>query len=423
MKNRALFVSIFGLLLAGLASAQPNVPGAPHSIAFHSNRDSGSAIHQIYVMNPDGSDQSRVTNNLSFNDQSVDISPDGTQIAFASNRAGGHFEIFAMDSNGSNVRQLTFTSVTTTNAWPRWSPSGEWIAFHSGSGANFQINLIKPDGTGLTTVTTYAGLNQYPAWSPDGTRLAIRRDNNLYVISLDANLHEASAVQLTDTPGFINQMASFSPDGTKLAYMSTRFGGFPSVLVRPAEGGLAADSQAAQLDANPGSPAANWTSRAPTWSPNGQYIYFTGKRPNTNNLEELFVRRADGTGDTEQLTFAGANAEAAVRHVVPPTITSAVPSATVLWPPDNSMSPVSLTVDVSDVSDPAPACQITDVVSSEPINAEGWEITGPLTLNLLAQRMGSGVGRKYTITVTCTNSSQLSSTATVTVFVPHDLRK
>jgi hypothetical protein len=64
MKNRALFVSIFGLLLAGLASAQPNISGAPHSTAFHSNGDSGRAIHRIYVMNRDGSDQSRVPNNL-----------------------------------------------------------------------------------------------------------------------------------------------------------------------------------------------------------------------------------------------------------------------------------------------------------------------------------------------------------------------
>jgi hypothetical protein len=102
---------------------------------------------------------------------------------------------------------------------------------------------------------------------------------------------------------------------------------------------------------------------------------------------------------------------------------NAVPSSSVLWPPDNKMAAVSLTVDVADVSDPSPVCQITDVASSEPTDGSAWQITGPLTVDLLAQRFGTGAGRKYTITVTCTNSSQLSSSATVSVFVPHDQRK
>jgi hypothetical protein len=85
------------------------------------------------------------------------------------------------------------------------------------------------------------------------------------------------------------------------------------------------------------------------------------------------------------------------------------------------MVPVSLTVDVADNSDPAPVCQITDVTSNEAAE-NAWQITGPLTLDLRAQRFGLGTGRMYTITVTCTNTSQLSSTATVTVAVPHDQR-
>jgi hypothetical protein len=47
-----------------------------------------------------------------------------------------------------------------------------------------------------------------------------------------------------------------------------------------------------------------------------------------------------------------------------------------------------------------------------------WEVTGLLTLDLRAQRFGIGTGRIYTLIVTRTNSSQLSSSATVTVSVP-----
>lgn len=87
------------------------------------------------------------------------------------------------------------------------------------------------------------------------------------------------------------------------------------------------------------------------------------------------------------------------------------------------MVPVSLAVDVTDNSDPAPVCLITDVTSNEAAEVAAWQITDLLTLDLRAQRFGMGAGRIYTITVTCTNSSQLSSSANVTVTVPHDQRQ
>src|SRR5688500_13600479 len=83
--------------------------GPPHSIAFHSNRDGNN---EVYVMNPDGPDQTRLTFE-SRNDQRPDVSPNGKQIVFVSNRITqtnptGDFEIFVMSSVGSDVTQLTF---------------------------------------------------------------------------------------------------------------------------------------------------------------------------------------------------------------------------------------------------------------------------------------------------------------------------
>lgn len=102
----------------------------PHSIAFHSNRDGNN---EIYVMNPDGSDQTRLTFD-SRSDQRPDISPDGQRIVFSSNRITetnptGDFEIFVMNVDGSELQQLTFNEVE--DSWPRWSPNGKSIAFHS----------------------------------------------------------------------------------------------------------------------------------------------------------------------------------------------------------------------------------------------------------------------------------------------------
>ncbi len=104
----------------------------------------------------------------------------------------------------------------------------------------------------------------------------------------------------------------------------------------------------------------------------------------------------------------------------PPTITGLTATPDVLWPPNHQMVPVTLAVEVSDNSDPAPVCQITDVTSNETLATPEWLITGPLTLTLRADRFGSGTGRIYTIAVTCTNSSQLSASETVTVRVAHD---
>jgi Tol biopolymer transport system component len=387
--------------------------GPPHSIAFTSNRDGNN---EVYLMDADGLNQSRPTTHTTpnpSNDQRPDISPDGSQIVFSSNR-DGNFEIFIMNFDGSNLRQLTETSLPTINSWPRWSPDGEWIAFQSGSGTNFQIYKIRPDRADLTQVTNYPGFNQFPGWSPDGKRLAIRRDSDLYLINSTDGLNPV----LLTSGGTINQMASFSPDGTRIAFFSNREG-YGSVFIMNSDG----SGDPFNFTPRPGGYPGTWTSRAPAWSPNGQYIYFTALRSfETGNLnEQIYVKPAAG-GDETQLTSAGANSEATVRKVYAPTITSVMATPNVLWPANNNMVPVALAVELTDNSDPAPVCQITDVTSNEAAES-AWQITGPLTLDLRAQRFGMGTARIYTITVSCTNSSQLSSSATVTVSVPHDHRK
>jgi hypothetical protein len=79
-------------------------------------------------------------------------------------------------------------------------------------------------------------------------------------------------------------------------------------------------------------------------------------------------------------------------------------------------------VTVADDSDPAPVCQISGVTSNETLETGDSTLTGPLSLDLRADRNGLGTGRVYSITVTCTNTSLLSAQAVVTVEVPHDQR-
>jgi hypothetical protein len=104
----------------------------------------------------------------------------------------------------------------------------------------------------------------------------------------------------------------------------------------------------------------------------------------------------------------------------PPVVASASASPNVLWPPNHKMAPVTVTASALDNCGSA-SCKIVSVSSNEPLDADGdWVITGPLTVNLRADRLGQGTGRVYTITIACADGSGNTSTKTVVVTVPHD---
>jgi probable HAF family extracellular repeat protein len=111
---------------------------------------------------------------------------------------------------------------------------------------------------------------------------------------------------------------------------------------------------------------------------------------------------------------------------VAPTISSASATPDVLAPPDGRMVPVTLAVTAVDDVDAASQCSVTGVSDSEgPATGpnSSVQITGALTLNLQASRLGTGNGRTYTIGVRCADTSGNASTTTVAVTVPHDDRR
>jgi hypothetical protein len=103
----------------------------------------------------------------------------------------------------------------------------------------------------------------------------------------------------------------------------------------------------------------------------------------------------------------------------PPVIHSVSANPSVLWPPNHEMVPVRVAVKASDDS-PASVCRIIAVTSNEAVNrrAPAWQITGPLSVNLRAERSGRGIGRIYTITVECEDEDGNRATGEVDVLVP-----
>ena len=171
---------------------------APRSnglIAFQSNVDHvgpgpnfGQA--EIYVMNLDGSGKTRLT---TAGGADPAWSPDGSKIAFSTNR-DGNAEIYVMNADGSAQARLT-NRPSATDIFPVWSPEGDKIAFASfnccPSGANYDIWVMNADGSNQVNITNHPAEDIFPSWSPDGTRIAFQtnRDGNreIYVVNVDGS--------------------------------------------------------------------------------------------------------------------------------------------------------------------------------------------------------------------------------------------
>jgi Tol biopolymer transport system component len=203
MRSLKSVVFLLALVALPLAAASSHVNA---KIAFDTNRDGNE---EIYVMNPDGSGQIRLTNDPA-SDFGPAWSPDGSKIAF--NRG---FDIFVMNADGSAPTRLT--SAAAMNIAPSWSPDGTKVAFHSSRDGNFEIYVMNADGGSPTRLTSNAAGDFGPSWSPDGQRIVFRsnRDGNneIYVMAKDGTAQTRVTVNTAD-----DEEPKFSGDGTKIFF-------------------------------------------------------------------------------------------------------------------------------------------------------------------------------------------------------------
>ncbi len=109
-----------------------------------------------------------------------------SKIYFVSDRSG-HKEIWVMDYDGSNQRQLTHLGSVSLS--PRISPDGSRLAFSSLTKSGWDILMFSIDLNRLVSFPRFGGTNLSPAWSPDGTHLALSssRGGNSEIYVCDAN--------------------------------------------------------------------------------------------------------------------------------------------------------------------------------------------------------------------------------------------
>ncbi len=151
----------------------------------------------IYIINVDGTGRIRLTTSTAFESDPV-WSPDGKQIAFVSDRDGVS-EIYVMNADGSNQRQLT----SAYSRLPSWSPDGTKITY-SCSG----VCVVNSDGSGLTELNDQGGWSTASTWSPDGQYIAYQASCFLDLCGDQLWIMKADGSQQTKlTDGFADHPA------------------------------------------------------------------------------------------------------------------------------------------------------------------------------------------------------------------------
>jgi Tol biopolymer transport system component len=298
---------------AAMFKGQEVVAAPSGQIAFISNRD-GDRM-EIYIMNADGSNQTRLTN-LGVDDTPLALSPDGKRIV-SYTRDG----IYVVHVDGSGLTRLTdqrpsgyhfswspdgtriaivgtlvmnadgsgeMTSLTGDSygvhqsGWQlSWSPDGRRVLFVSDRDGSNDVYVMSSDGSGQTRFTNDMAVASAPSWSPDGNRILFvsSRDgsNDIYVMKADGS--EQTRVTDISITNWVPPV--WSPDGMHIAFVSERDGNLEIYSV-DADG-----SQLRNLTNNPSGDLG------PAWSPSGRYITFNSDRDENS---EIYLMNADGTG-------------------------------------------------------------------------------------------------------------------------------
>ena len=291
MKHKRFFLSAvvsFSLLsinICGIYAAAPATAKIAFSSWRHRNLD-------IYLMNPDGSEEVRLTHHLA-RDGGPKWSPTGERIIFNSDRDGapGDWDLYLMDADGSNVRRVFEKEAARGRA--TWSPDGKQITYSRWEQGKFYIYIAPIDGKKEERIA----LGSQPVWSPDGTEIAFiegaSRDPKR-ISMLDVRTRKHKFFFPPKGPAWVRHH-SWSPEGDQLA-----FAWYNRVELNIEEFKLETiyivnrDGTGLQQIIEEGKRAVE-----PIWSPRGDTLIYS--QLDGNDMQQIFKVTLDG-GEPVQLS-------------------------------------------------------------------------------------------------------------------------
>jgi TolB protein len=186
------------------------------SVAYTSYRQGRAGL---YVLNIYEGKQTDVQNEgTNFG---AAFSPDGKKLAFCSTLEEGNSEIYVANSDGTNIKRLTFNKAIDTA--PSWSPTSREIAFTSDRGGTPQIYIMDAEGSNVRRVSFGGTYFDGPAWSPAGDMIAYVSRVDLVFDIYVLNLRTNQTIKLTESNAR-NESPCWSPDGRHIIFSSNRIG-------------------------------------------------------------------------------------------------------------------------------------------------------------------------------------------------------
>jgi TolB protein len=242
-------MAVGGLLVISCVSpAGASFPGDAGRIAFVGKRD-GRA--QLYTMTRSGGAVRRLTDSKR-SEGSPSFSPDGRWILLSREFKRDQYDIVLMRADGTHMERLT--SRKARDLYPSWSPDGEQIVYSREvwPGGRFDLFVMDRTGEGRIRVTSTEDREFHAIWSPDGDRIAyVSGNRGLHTIDTDGSDEVAVAGWASD--------ADWTPDGD--GFVVTGYG--------PDGEGIYAVDELGTVS-TPVSLGAGWF--APIWSPTGNEI-------------------------------------------------------------------------------------------------------------------------------------------------------
>jgi TolB protein len=192
-----------------------------------------------------------------YDDLDPAASPDGTKIAFSSNR-DGYWDLYILDLVGGEVRRLTDTDGYEGS--PAWSPDGAWLAYETYYDNQYDIWLMGLEGDETLQLTNHPGNDLSPTWDYQGRLIAFISDrdgqDDLFIADLDQT--EDRFLNLTSSTDIIEKNPRFSPSGDRIAYAG-QIGSVSSLMLIEARTANDRPTEIGRGD-------------LPAWSPTGEVL-------------------------------------------------------------------------------------------------------------------------------------------------------